>query len=91
MSNKPADPIGVNEARKLAIQAAGGASHIARTLGRERGEGVRRWYVDLHPRPEEARHLVKLAAEAGHKVTLAEILPDTYAGLTKRELGYTPK
>lgn len=81
----------VNDARRAAIQAAGGASHIARELGRERGEGVRRWYVDLHPTPEQARLLVQMAADAGHKVTLAEILPGAYAGLTKKALGYAPR
>ena len=91
MSSKATDPARVNERRKVAIQAAGGASHVARVLGRERGEGVRRWYVDLHPTAEQARLLVELATAAGHKVSLQEILPGTYAGLTKRELGYTPK
>ena len=91
MSKQDDAPASVLEARRLALEAVGGANAFARTLGRPSGEGVRRWYVNLHPTPEQARLLVDHAIAAGHKVGLQDILPGAYAGLSKRELGYTPK
>ena len=81
----PTDP--VRRARFLAIQAAGGASHVGRELGYAKGETVRLWYVDRDPTPEHARKLVAMSQGAA---TLAEILPDAYKGLTAKELGYRP-
>ena len=51
-------------------------------------ESVRRWYVNTDPSPADARTLVKLC---DHVVTLQEILPDAFAGLTAQELGYQPE
>ena len=72
----PADP--VRRARFVAIRATGKKTH----------ESVRRWYVNTDPSPADARTLVKLC---DHVVTLQEILPDAFAGLTAQELGYQPE
>ena len=81
----PTDP--VRRARWTAIRAAGGASHVGRTLGYTKGEPVRMWYVSRDPSPAEARKLVAMCQGAA---TLAEILPDAFKGLTAAELGYRP-
>lgn len=82
----PTDP--VRRARWIAIKAAGGASHVARELGFNKGESVRLWYIDREPSAENARKLVAMCAGVA---TLAEILPSAFAGLTTAELGYAPK
>ena len=81
----PTDPI--RRARWQAIKAAGGASHVGRTLGFTKGEAVRLWYVDRDPTAEQARKLVQLS---GGVVSLAQILPGAFADLTAAELGYQP-
>lgn len=81
----PDDP--VRRARWQAIRAAGGASHVGRAMGFKKGEAVRLWYVDRDPSAEQARQLVALS---GGIVTLEQILPGTFGGLTVAELGYTP-
>lgn len=82
----PTDPVRL--ARWQAIRAAGGASHVGRALGFKKGEGVRLWYVDRDPTPEQARALVRLS---GNVVTLPQILPGAFEGLSVSELGYSPK
>lgn len=82
----PTDPVRL--ARWQAIKAAGGASHVGRALGFKKGEAVRLWYVDRDPTAEQARKLVELARGT---VSLAQILPGAFAGLTVAELGYTPQ
>lgn len=81
----PTDPVRL--ARWQAIKAAGGASHVGRVLGFKKGEAVRLWYVDRDPTAEHARKLVELS---GGAVTLAQILPGAFSGLTVAELGYAP-
>lgn len=81
----PDDP--VRAARWRAIQAAGGASHVARAMGFKKGESVRLWYVDRDPTPEQARKLVAMTDGA---IKLQQILPEAFAGLTVHELGYQP-
>ena len=82
----PADP--VRRARFVAIRAAGGTVRVARATGKKTHESVRRWYVNTDPSPADARTLVKLC---DHVVTLQEILPAAFAGLTAQELGYQPE
>ena len=82
----PTDPVRL--ARWQAIKAAGGASHVGRALGFKKGEAVRLWYVDRDPTAEQARKLVHLA---GGVVSLAQVLPGAFDGLTVAELGYSPK
>ncbi len=78
----------VMAARVKAVEEAGGSSHVARELG------VSRVYLDdiryrgLKIDPRIARGIVALA---GGKVTLQQIAPDQFKGLTVKELGYTPK
>lgn len=81
----PADP--VRRARYVAIRAAGGNVSVARAIGRKSHESVRRWYVDTEPNAADARTLVKLCDNI---VTLREVLPTVFEGLTVEELGYTP-
>lgn len=81
----PEDP--VRRARYVAIRAAGGNVGVARAIGRKSHESVRRWYVDTEPKASDARTLVKLCDNI---VTLREILPSVFEGLTVEELGYTP-
>lgn len=81
----PTDPVRL--ARWQAIKAAGGASHVGRALGFKKGEAVRLWYVDRDPTAEQARKLVELSRNA---VTLDQILPTAFAGLTVADLGYVP-
>jgi hypothetical protein len=81
----PADP--VRRARWIAIKAAGGASHVGRTMGFTKGEAVRLWYVNRDPTPEQARKLVQLS---GGAATLQQILPAAFDQLTVAELGYQP-
>lgn len=83
--NMPDDP--VMRARWQAIKAAGGATHVGKALGFTKGEAVRLWYVDRHPTAAQARKLVELS---GNMVSLAQILPEAFAGLTAKELGYVP-
>lgn len=82
----PHDP--VKQARWRAIRMAGGASFVGRELGFSKGEAVRLWYVDRDPTAEQARKLVELVDGA---VTLREILPAAFDGLTAAHLGYTPR
>lgn len=82
----PSDP--TRRARYVAIRAAGGTVRVARAIGRKSHETVRRWYTDTDPAPKDARALVRLC---GGVVTLKDILPDAFEGLTVAELGYTPE
>lgn len=82
----PEDP--VRRARFVAIRAAGGTSRVARATGKKAHESVRRWYVNTDPSPADARTLVQLC---DYVVTLPEILPEAFAGLTAQELGYQPE
>lgn len=82
----PTDPVRL--ARWQAIKAAGGASFVGRALGFKKGEAVRLWYVDRDPTAEQARKLVELARGT---VSLAQVLPSAFAGLSVAELGYAPQ
>lgn len=82
----PNDPVRI--ARWQAIRAAGGASHVGRIMGYQKGEAVRLWYVNRDPTAEQARKLVEMS---GGAVTLEQILPSAYGKLTKAELGYAPR
>ncbi|QYW06370.1 hypothetical protein HXXDennis_49 [Xanthomonas phage HXX_Dennis] len=84
----PLDP--VLRARYVAIRSAGGVTKVAQGVGLQNHESVSRWWknTNSHPKPEQARKLVKLC---GGVVTLQEILPSVYGGLTCKELGYTPE
>lgn len=82
---QPTDPVRL--ARWRAIKMAGGASHVGRALGFSKGEAVRLWYVDRDPTAEQARKLVELVDGA---VTLREILPSAFDGLSAQHLGYAP-
>ena len=82
----PDDP--VRRARFVAIRAAGGTVRVARATGKKTHESVRRWYINTDPSPADARTLVKLC---DYVVTLADVLPDAFAGLSAQELGYQPE
>lgn len=82
----PADP--VMRARVVAIRIAGGNSMVARAIGLKNHESIRRWTINTDPKPEHARILVQLC---GGVVTLSELLPSVYGGLTADELGYQPE
>lgn len=82
----PDDP--VRRARFVAIRAAGGTVRVARATGKKTHESVRRWYVNTEPSAADARTLVQLC---DYVVTLPEILPGAFAGLTAQELGYQPE
>lgn len=82
----PTDP--VLRARFIAIRTAGGNVKVARAVGLKNHGSVRRWMIDGTPSPEQARALVKLC---GNVVSLADILPDVYGGLSVTELGYAPE
>lgn len=81
----PEDP--VRRARYVAIKTAGGTVRVARSIGKKSHETVRRWYLDTDPTAADARVLVRLCDNV---VTLQDILPDAYKGLTSDELGYLP-
>lgn len=81
----PEDP--TRRARYVAIRAAGGTVQVARATGKKSHETVRRWYIDTDPSAADARKLVELC---GNVVTLQDILPDAFKGLTPEELGYQP-
>ncbi len=81
----PDDP--VRRARFVAIRAAGGTVRVARAIGKKSHETVRRWYTDTDPTAADARVLVRLCDNV---VTLDQVLPDAFAGLTQAELGYVP-
>lgn len=85
-STLPTDP--VMRARCIAIRTAGGTSKVARAMGLKNHRSVSRWMENYDPRPEQARVLVKLCDNV---VSLADILPDVYGGLTAEELGYQPE
>lgn len=75
-------------ARQKAVEAAGGSSKVARELGTSRVylDSIRFRGADINPRI--ARQLVAMTNGA---VTLKQIAPDQFGGLTAKELGYTPK
>jgi hypothetical protein len=81
----PEDP--VRRQRYVAIRAAGGTVRVARAIGKKSHETVRRWYLDTDPTAADARTLVQLCDNV---VTLKDILPDAFEGLTVAELGYVP-
>lgn len=80
----PADP--VDRARLVAIRVAGGSSKVAREINRSRGY-VDKMYAGGTMEAKEARVLARMTDGV---VTLRELLPDVYGGLTTKELGYTP-
>lgn len=84
----PTDP--TLRSRYVAIRAAGGVTKVAQGVGLKNHESVSRWWKDgnSHPKPEQARKLVKLC---GGIVSLSQILPHVYGGLTVAELGYQPE
>lgn len=82
----PDDP--VRRARYVAIRTAGGTVRVSRAIGKKSHETVRRWYLDTDPTASDARVLVKLCANV---VSLQDILPEAFAGLTATELGYLPE
>lgn len=83
----PTDP--VLRARCIAIRTAGGTSKVARAMSLKNHRSVSRWIEHGHdPKPEQARILVKLC---GNVVSLADVLPGVYGGLTTLELGYAPE
>lgn len=82
----PEDP--VLRARFIAVRTAGGVSKVARSVGLVNHQSVRRWFGDGAPSPQQARQLVALC---GNTVTLQQLLPDVYGGLTAEELGYSPE
>lgn len=74
---------------RAAIGAAGGLLKMSRQLGYKTAERVRQFYSRGCGVPaEKARAFVKAAQGA---VTLLQVRPDLYAGLTIEELGYSPK
>lgn len=82
----PDDP--VRRARFVAIRAAGGTVRVARATGKKTHESVRRWYINTEPSAADARKLVQLC---DYVVTLPEILPEAFGGLSTQELGYQPE
>lgn len=85
----------VRASRLKAINEAGGVTHVARTLGVSRPVIERLLNGDSRPGrsgsnldPRIARGIIALC---DGKVTLKQIAPETFKGLTVKELGYTPK
>lgn len=74
---------------RAAIKAAGGTPKMARALGYSTAERVRQFYARGTGVPaEKARAFV---AASNGAVTLLQVRPDLYAGLTVEELGYAPR
>lgn len=84
----PADPKRTSAIR-AAIDHLGGLNKAAKLLGYATGERVRQFYAFGLPVPaEKCRRFV---AVSDGRLTLAQLRPDIYAGLTARELGYKPR
>jgi DNA-binding transcriptional regulator YdaS (Cro superfamily) len=90
MPSKP-DQITAHQevAIRAGIGAAGGLNRMARELGYRTAERVRQFYARGSGVPaEKCRAFVRAAQGA---VTLLQVRPDLYAGLTVEELGYSPR
>lgn len=71
------------------IGAAGGLARMAQQLGYRTAERVRQFYaIGAGVPAEKCRAFVRAAQGA---VTLLQVRPDLYAGLTVEELGYSPR
>lgn len=90
-SNKTNTPLDAKqlEALRVAVYLSGGAARVAQRMGYLTGESVRRFFQGLKPVPAEKAALLREAIE--RRLTLTEIRPDIYAGLTVEALGYRPK
>ncbi len=74
---------------RIGIGAAGGTVVIAKALGFASAESVGAWYRLGRLVPaEKARQFV---AMTNGTITLQQIRPDLFGGLTTSELGYTPR
>lgn len=74
---------------RAAIAAAGGLTRMAEFLGYRTGERVRQFYAFGTGVPAEKVRAFVAAAQG--VVTLSQVRPDLYAGLTEEELGYRPR
>lgn len=73
---------------RAAIAAAGGVTRMAEFLGYRTTERVRQFYATGTGVPAEKVRAFVAAAKG--VVTLHQVRPDLYAGLTVEELGYKP-
>jgi len=84
----PADEARARKIRS-AVRAAGGTVKLARALGYQTAESIRKFYaMGVEVPAEKCRAFV---AEAKGSITLYELRPDIFAGLSTQELGYKPK
>src|SRR5262245_58688237 len=74
---------------RVAVILSGGARTVAQRMGYKTGESVRRFYAGEKAIPSEKCRALRKAL--GQRLTLTQLRPDVYGGLTQEQLGDAPR